>query len=244
MVMGANHPEILIKPFAQGIKMHPEHPYTYIRAFYNIVVVLVVAVAVVFANPWLKKVSASIKTRTNKKTIINTLNIIAALLFVGLVFESSIITLHPDSYIEIISMLILTIIMVVIISLTVTYTVKYDEVAQTTGLTVWSVRKAKEYFKGSKLNEREGEKVKVNWKLNEETDDTIHFSKNDMNKMAAEVGDLVYITDSRKWLGGLKSTHSVYGEPHDEDGIVYINNEQFLNGQFVKGKTLTAEKEM
>ena len=244
MVMGANHPEILIKPFAQGIEMHPEHPYTYIRALYNIIVVLFVAVVVVFSDPWFKKAVATIKSRKNQKTIINTLNVIAGLLFVGLVFESSIITLHPDSYIEIIYMLILTIIMIVIISITVTYTVKYDAVTQTTGLTVWSVQKAKEFFKGSSINEREGEKVKVKWKLKDDTDDTIHFSKNDMNKMAAEVGDLVYITDARKWLGGLKSTHSVYGETHDEDGVVYINNEQLLNGQFVKGKILTAEKEM
>ena len=65
-----------------------------------------------------------------------------------------------------------------------------------------------------------------------------------MDKMAAEVGDLVYVSDSRKWLGGLKSIHSVYGEPHEEEGIVYISEEQLANGQFVEEKSLTAEKEM
>ena len=65
-----------------------------------------------------------------------------------------------------------------------------------------------------------------------------------MDKMAAEVGDLVYVSDSRKWLGGLKSIHSVYGEPHEEEGIVYISEEQLGHGQFVKDKSLTAEKEM
>ena len=34
-----------------------------------------------------------------------------------------------------------------------------------------------------------------------------------MDKMQADVGDLVYLTDASKWLGGLKSVHSVYGEP-------------------------------
>jgi len=62
--------------------------------------------------------------------------------------------------------------------------------------------------------------------------------------MAAEVGDLVYISDARKYLGGLKSVHSTYGEPHNEDGIVYITQEHIDQGQFVKGKVLTAEKEM
>ena len=244
MVMGANHPGILIRPFAQGIHMNPEHPYTYIRAFYNIVVVSVVAVTVVYADPWFKKIVSAIKTRSNQKVIINVLNIISTLLFVGLVFESSVITLHPDSYFEIISMLLLTFVMVILIAISVSYSVKYDPVSQTSGLTIWSIKKAKEMFKGRKLNELEGEKVKVNWKLKPGEDDTIHFSKNDMEKMKAEVGDLVYITDARKWLGGLKSFHSVYGEMHDENGIVYISEEHSKQGQFVKGKPLVAEKEM
>jgi len=244
MVMGANHPGILIKPFAHGIEMHPDHPYTYIRALYNIIVVSIVAVAVVFANPWFKKIAASIKNRSNQKIIINTLNIIAGLLFVGLVFESSVITLHPGSYFEILYMLLLTFIMVVLISITVTYTVKYDETAQTTGLTVWSIHKAKEFFKGSKINEREGLKVKVSWKLKSGDEDTVNFSNSDMDKMQADVGDLVYLTDARKWLGGLKSFHSVYGEPHNEAGVVYINDEHTKQAQFVKGKILSAEKEM
>ncbi len=45
-------------------------------------------------------------------------------------------------------------------------------------------------------------------------------------------------------LGGLKSVHVIYGEPHNEDGIVYINNEAVLNGVFEKKRKLTAEKEM
>ena len=68
--------------------------------------------------------------------------------------------------------------------------------------------------------------------------------ENDMKKMAAEVGDLVYLCDARGILGGLKSVHTVYGEPHEEDGVVYINNEHLLNGVFIEGKKLTAEKEM
>lgn len=46
-----------------------------------------------------------------------------------------------------------------------------------------------------------------------------------MVKMKANSGDLFYLTDTRKWLGGLKSIHSVFGEPHKENGIVYVNKE-------------------
>jgi SSS family solute:Na+ symporter len=134
--------------------------------------------------------------------------------------------------------------MVAMVVIAANYFIEYNEEEKTDGLTAWSINKAKEYFKGSKINEREGEKVKVHWKLKEGVDDTIHFSKNDMKLMAAEVGDLVYISDARKYLGGLKSVHTVYGEPHDEDGIVYISSEHLEQGQFVKGKLLIAEKEM
>jgi SSS family solute:Na+ symporter len=65
-----------------------------------------------------------------------------------------------------------------------------------------------------------------------------------MHTMAAEPGDLVYISDTRKWLGGLKSCHTVIGKPHNEEGIVYIRNLHLEKGLFMPGKVLEAEKEM
>ena len=244
MIMGANHPHILIAPFAQGIEMDKVHPYTYIRALYNLVVCGVVAIAIVYANPWLKNTVAKLKTKPNHKQIFTIITALAGILFVGLIFSSSIMEIHPDSYPEIIIMLLFAAILVILVALAVTFYVKYDEETQTKGLTAWSIKAAKEYFKGGKLNEREGEKVKIKWKIKEGNDDIVNFSKNDLNKMQADPGDLVYITDARKWLGGLKSVHSVYGEPHSEDGIVYITNEHRMQGQFVKNKTVIAEKEM
>ena len=65
-----------------------------------------------------------------------------------------------------------------------------------------------------------------------------------MEKMKAKKGDLVYLTDSRKWLGGLKSIHSIFNKTHNEDGIVYLSNSLIEKGLFNKDKTLIAEKEM
>jgi len=45
-------------------------------------------------------------------------------------------------------------------------------------------------------------------------------------------------------LGGLKSIHSVYGETHNENGVVFVNNEQIQGGMFAEGKLLIAEKEL
>ena len=112
------------------------------------------------------------------------------------------------------------------------------------GLTVYDVANLKANFKGGKINENEGEIVIVDWEISDSNENVIKFSKNDMERMKAEVGDLVYLCDNRKWLGGLKSIHSVYGNPHDADGVVIITNEQQQSGLFDKGRKLFGEKEM
>ena len=115
---------------------------------------------------------------------------------------------------------------------------------KTTGLTVWSLNKAREYFKGGAPNDRPGEKVIVEWAVNEVEDDIVQFSINDMDVMSADVGDLAYLSDERKWLGGLKSFHSVFGEPHNEDGKVYISKSHIESGMLDDKYKLRAEKEL
>ncbi|MFQ6609048.1 MAG: sodium:solute symporter [Fidelibacterota bacterium] len=126
----------------------------------------------------------------------------------------------------------------------VTFLTSSKEHKQIEGLTVWSLEKAREFFKGGKPNDAEGEKVDVSWKVVEGQEEVVRFSRVEMERMKAEKGDLVYLSDKRKWLGGLKSIHSVFGEPHDEPGIVYLSSEQEKSGLFIEGRILEAEKEM
>ena len=112
------------------------------------------------------------------------------------------------------------------------------------GLTIYDVSKLKASFKGGKVNDAKGKIVIVDWEISDIGDDSIRFSKNDMLKMKAEVGDLVYLCDNRKWLGGLKSIHSVYGEPHNTDGVVMITKNQQQSGLFDQNRKLFGEKEM
>ena len=84
----------------------------------------------------------------------------------------------------------------------------------------------------------------VDWEVSEIENNCIRFSNSDMKKMKANVGDLVYLCDNRTLLGGLKSIHAVYGEPHEKDGIVMINSEQQQSGLFDKERKLYGEKEM
>jgi SSS family solute:Na+ symporter len=112
------------------------------------------------------------------------------------------------------------------------------------GLTVFDVKKLKEIFKGSPVNDKKGEKVKVKFILDQKDLDSVRFSEKDMNTMKAKPGDLVYLCDSRTWLGGLKSVHSVYGKPHQQDGIVFISSKHQERGLFEIDRELSAEKEM
>lgn len=114
----------------------------------------------------------------------------------------------------------------------------------TEGLTVWSLDKAREFFKGSAPNDRPGKPVHVKWVVGDHETDEAFFSINDMDVMGADEGDMVYLSDERKWLGGLKSVHAVYGRPHTEDGVVYISNTQLDSGRFDSDKRLSAEKEL
>jgi SSS family solute:Na+ symporter len=244
MILGANYPGILIAPFDHGIEMDASHPYSYIRALYNLVVCLGVAILATLTTTLQQRFISYIKSKENHKFIIYLITSSAILLFIGLIFSSSLIELHSDSIPEIVILLTITLIMSALVAVSATYLIKYNQTENTLGLTAWSISQAKEMFKGSKLNDEEGKKVKVSWKLKDEDLDTVNFSKSEMEIMKANVGDLVYVTDARKWLGGLKSIHSTFGEPHNEDGVVYINEEYCKQGQFVKNRQLTAEKEM
>ena len=134
--------------------------------------------------------------------------------------------------------------LLVTIPLVVTYTVKYDEQQQTLGLTSWTLDAARRYFKGSEPNEAEGQTVDIRWERVKGEGEEASFSQQDMKRMAANPGDLVYITDRRGWLGGLKSIHAVYGPAHDVEGVVRLNPGQIESGMFVQGRALRAEKEM
>lgn len=240
MLLGYSFPQELIGPIAHGTPFDPKHPYTYMAALYNLIVCTGVAVLVTLAQHKLKHYATVLKKKPNHSAIMYSLIAISSVIVLYDIFNA----ILKLNYLPLVQILPLTIVMCGFIAFITTYYVKYNPEQQLVGLTVWSVHKAKEWFKGRKLNEREGEIVKANWKLVDGNEDVINFSKKDMHKMAAEKGDLVYISDTRKWLGGLKSCHTVYGEPHNEDGIVYIRELHVGKGLFVKGTLLEAEKEM
>ena len=232
MLLGARFPEIYISPFDHGIEMNPNRPYSYIRAFYNLIVCVGVGVFVTITTFIQKSLVTLIKKNNNSNTVMMCLVIFASISFILAILGSG-------SFQHILPLFI-----IILVPIIVTYYGNYDEELSTNGLTIYSISNAKEAFKGSKLNEKIGEKVELNFHLSNHEKDEIMCSKNDLLKLGAEVGDLVYLSDKRKWLGGLKSIHSTFGKSHNEDGVVYLNKDQIDNGLFEENKILIAEKEM
>ena len=232
MILGARYPEMFISPFDHGIDMNPNRPYSYIRALYNLVVCVGVGFFVTYTSSLQNRFITWVRNTKNGQPIMILITTSATIAFSLLVFG---ITNFELFY---------PVIVILFVPLIVTYFGHYDEELATNGLTVWSIAAAKAAFKGSTPNEQLGEKIEVKFRLLDHDFDKVLFSKKDLSRMAAEVGDLVYLSDKRKWLGGLKSIHSEYGEPHDEEGVVYINRDHLDHGLFDEGKSLIAEKEM
>ena len=232
MILGARFPEVFISPFDHGIEMNPDRPYSYIRAFYNLIVCVGVGVFVTVTTVIQKNIASTIKSNKNSKSIMWVLSV-----FTGIVYLLAILGFSSLQF-------IFPVFIIVLVPIIVTYYSDYDEESSTKGLTVYSINEAKLAFKGSKVNEKLGETVEVNFFVSDHEQDEVIFSKNDLLKLGAEVGDLVYLSDKRKWLGGLKSIHSKIGKPHNEDGKVYLSEDQIDHGLFDKGKMLIAEKEM
>ena len=232
MILGARFPEVFISPFDHGIEMNPDRPYSYIRAFYNLIVCVGVGVFVTVTTVIQKNIASTIKSNKNSKSIMWVLSV-----FTGVVYLLAILGFSSLQF-------IFPVFIIVLVPIIVTYYSDYDEESSTKGLTVYSINEAKLAFKGSKVNEKLGETVEVNFLVSDHEQDEVMFSKNDLLKLGAEVGDLVYLSDKRKWLGGLKSIHSKIGKPHNEDGKVYLSEDQIDHGLFDKGKMLIAEKEM
>ena len=234
MILGARYPGLLIAPFDHGIEMNPDHPYSYIRALYNTLVCMGAAVLVTITTQWQRNICSMIRENQNQKLIMRILVTVILLVYSVVLFNILGLTVQIASAIGVL----------ILVPITVTYYVKYDEKVNTNGLTAGSINIARNLFKGGEPNDQEGETVFVQLKQVDGEDSVVQFSTKDMAIMKAEIGDLVYISDKRKWMGGLKSIHAVFGQPHDEEGMVYITPDQIKHGLFVDGKMLEAEKEM
>ncbi len=234
MIIGARYPAFFIAPFDHGIEMNPNRPYSYIRALYNTFACIGVGMLVTFTSDLQNKLILKWRQRSSSKIEMSALSAIICLIMFCVIIGAGDLTMD----------IIFTLLIVIIVPILTVYFVKYNEKEATKGLVASSIKEAKRMFKGSTPNNEIGEKVEVYFEIKDQDGTKIYFSKNDMKRMSAKPGDLIYLCDKRKWLGGLKSIHSIYGDPHNDDGKVYIDKNQRETGLFSNGYKLIAEKEM
>lgn len=123
---------------------------------------------------------------------------------------------------------------------------QHNKSESTDGLTMWTVESARRFFKGGEPNDRPGFAMKLRWERHAEIPHgTVQVDRETLEGLAADGGEIVYVTDARGWLGGLRSTHAkVLAEPHDHGEVVYVAPDVADNGHFLPGKMLKVEKEM
>ncbi len=111
------------------------------------------------------------------------------------------------------------------------------------GLTLTTIFKGKEFFKGSKPNEKEvGERITRPMVVIDGDEEWVYLDPEDMEKTKAKEGDLLYVADRRKWLGGLRSVHVNLGTGKAEKGKVVLTKAAFENGNFLPDKGVYVEK--
>jgi len=70
----------------------------------------------------------------------------------------------------------------------------------------------------------------------------IRLSIDDMQRLKAHPGDLLYVADARPWLGGLRSAHCRAGVAHREGNAVLMAPTTFHDGDFRPGRPVRVEK--
>lgn len=101
---------------------------------------------------------------------------------------------------------------------------KRDE--ELTGLVIDSLEEAKRIFKGGKAPHDHVPGKHVTGNLHFAEVEGVRLSPAAMERLKAEEGDLLYVSDARWWLGGLRSVHVIAGAPHDEGNKVIMLSEK------------------
>jgi SSS family solute:Na+ symporter len=113
------------------------------------------------------------------------------------------------------------------------------------GLTMGTLAEGKRLFKGGEPNERgAGKSVRLNMVLDGQAPGEVRLPAAVMTELQARPGDLLYVSDDRWWLGGLRSVHVKAGEPHDKGPVVLLGEATIDQGYLLRDRPVRVEKIM
>ena len=129
-----------------------------------------------------------------------------------------------------------------LIALLVTLFTKGKRESELEGLVVGTLWKAKENYKGGKPNEEDG--LKVGCQLRElDGVGEISVNREVADSLVAGVGDILYLSDGRWWLGGLRSVHAKLSEIRDDDdSTVLVSRPLLWEGRLQIGRKHKIER--
>jgi SSS family solute:Na+ symporter len=129
-----------------------------------------------------------------------------------------------------------------VIALLVTLFTRGRRAPELEGLVVGTLWQAKERYKGGKPNEDDGLKVGCLLRENDAAGE-VSVNREVAESLKARVGDIVYLSDARWWLGGLRSVHAKVSDIRDDDdSTVLVARSLVLEGRLQVGRRHKIEK--
>jgi hypothetical protein len=132
------------------------------------------------------------------------------------------------------------------LGISVTLFTKPKPEANLKGLVAGTQIDAMRKFKGGQPNLRPGAKVRLQTKFDKGLADknTVIIPQSALDKMAAEPGDLLYVSHTRWWYGGLRSVHVKAGPPAapENNDLMLISPEDAATAHFTDGQKVVVEK--
>ena len=131
----------------------------------------------------------------------------------------------------------------VVLGVGITLFTKPRPKADLSGLCIATLSEGMRLFKGGEPNRSE---PKTSSPLQFRTDavdaDRARLPVELMDELSIQEGDLIYVSDARRWLGGLRSVHLKADVPHQEAGVVILNDEAVDRANFSLELPVTVEK--
>ena len=149
----------------------------------------------------------------------------------------------PWSYIRALYNVVACVAIGVVVTLLTKPPSNYDKIK---GLTLWTIKDGPKYFKGSEVNKNAGITIKFSGsevEVSDKEDNTVSLPKKYMNEIKGQKGDLIYISDHRWYLGGLKSTHARLDKISNNNKVI-VSKDVFDHAQFNLNQDLIIELEV
>ncbi len=131
-----------------------------------------------------------------------------------------------------------------ILAVIITLFTKPKPAEQIIGLTLGTIQRGKVKFKGGEPNEVPGQKVVLGLETTPADGETVTLHVTDLSRLRAEPGDLLYVADSRWYLGGLRSLHVKVAAGEGKAGIIQMPEKLLAEGNLLPSRSVKVEKVM